>query len=66
MIVARVNTLYNTDMNVSTVRRRIRNGNENVPPRTGHKAVLPTLIEDALADVISSFVGIACAEQKKT
>ena len=37
-----------------------------LPPQTGRKAVLPTLIEDVLVDGVSLFIGLACAEQQKT
>ena len=63
-----IDRLYNAALNPSTVRRPIRLGLENVPPRMGNgrKPLLLDAIEAALVNVIFSFVGLACAEQKKT
>ena len=65
-IIHTINRLYNTSLNARTVRRRIRKGLENIPPRQGRKGLLPVPIETALVKGISSFIGLACAEQKKT
>ena len=40
-------------------------GLEKVPPKRGRKHLLPAIIEVALVDAISSFIGLAYAEQKK-
>ena len=65
-IIDRINRLYDTALNPRTVRRQIRMGLENIPPRIGRKGLLPVLIESALVNTNSSFVGFACAEQKQT
>ena len=64
-IVSKISRLYNTALNQTTVRRRIRLGQENAPPRMGggRKAVFSGPIEAALVDAISSYVGLACVEQ---
>ena len=39
---------------------------EKNPPKRGCKQLLPAVIKAALADTISSFIGLACAKQQKT
>ena len=65
-IIDQINRLYDTALNLRTVRCWIQMGLENIPPRIGRKGLLPVPIESALVITISSFVGLACAEQKKT
>ena len=65
-IIDQVNRLYNTALKPRIVRCRIQLGLENILPRSGYEGLSPVPIEAALVDGVSSFVGLACAKQKKT
>ena len=67
-VVEEVNRFYATSLNAETVRRRLRNGLQNVPPRIGggRKPVLPLAIEGATINAITLYINLACSEMKKT
>ena len=66
-IVAEVNSLYHTSLSAETVRRHIRSGNENIAPRPGggRKPSLPPLMDQALVNAVTSFIGLGCAEMQQ-
>ena len=64
-IIAEVKELYNTSIFPDTVRRRLQKGMGNTPLGNDHKPLLPPLIEQALVDVMGSYINLACAEMEK-
>ena len=61
-VVAEVNKLYNTSILPDTVPRRLRKGLNFPPLGNGRKPFLPPLIEQALVEVMGSYINLACAE----
>ena len=56
---------FTTHLYPDTVRRRLQTGMGNTPLGNGCKPLLPSLIEQALVDAMSSYINLACVEMEK-
>eukprot|EP00536_Pseudo-nitzschia_multiseries_P002414 jgi/Psemu1/5464/gm1.5464_g len=54
---------YGTNINPNTLRNRVRDGLTG-PPRKGRPPILPKMVEDALAEALTTFVALTAAQMK--